>query len=230
VPFQKSLGTVVADRVFDLLVFALLFVLIIFLNKELITELDINQQFSTWICEKWTTVWGAKYFIICILLLLTAFMVVIFRRKTRQTNHIQSKIIDFFKKIISGLWQGLISVKDIKHPFLFIVYTVAIWVFYYLGTFLCMYAFNFLQGLGFMPAFIVLVVGAVGFMIAQGGLGAYPLFVAGTLVLFNVNYAQGLAAGWIGWAAQTVMILIVGFTSLILASFLKVENRAVNSD
>jgi hypothetical protein len=81
-----------------------------------------------------------------------------------------------------------------------------------------------------MPAFIVLVVGAIGFMIAQGGLGAYPLIVAGVLVLYNVDYAQGLAAGWIGWSAQTIMILIVGFASLIFASFLKIENREVIND
>jgi hypothetical protein len=129
-----------------------------------------------------------------------------------------------------GLWQGLISIKDLKQPYLFIIYTVAIWLFYFLGTFLCFFAFDFLQPLGPMPAFVVLVAGSIGFMATQGGLGAYPLVVAGILVLYNVEYAQGLAAGWIGWSAQTLMILIVGLAVLILASFLKVEDRAVISN
>jgi hypothetical protein len=81
-----------------------------------------------------------------------------------------------------------------------------------------------------MPAFVVMTVGSIGFMIAQGGLGAYPLIVAGILALYGVDYAHGLAAGWIGWTAQTVMILVVGFTVLILASFLKIEDRSVNTD
>jgi uncharacterized protein (TIRG00374 family) len=234
VPFQKSLGTVVADRIFDLIVLFALFVVMICLNTELITQLGIYDNFNSWFKDKWTSLWEMKILVGCFLLFFSVVLIFIFTTKNnksvRKTNNKQSKIIAFIKNILAGLWQGLISVKNLKHRFLFIVYTIAIWVSYYFGTYLCMYAFDFLQHLSLMPAFVVLVVGAIGFIVAQGGLGAYPLFVAGVLVLFNVDYAQGLAAGWIGWGAQTVMILVVGFTTLILASFLKVEDRAVVSD
>jgi uncharacterized protein (TIRG00374 family) len=229
IPFQKSLGTVVADRVFDLLMFVFLFILILFLNSELISSLGVKEQFSLWIGGKWNMFWDMKIVIVSILLLITVGLIYYFHRKKKNGNN-QSKVAAFIKKIVLGLWQGLVSVKDLKHPYLFVIYTIAIWVCYYFGTYFCMSAFDFLQHLSPMPAFVVLVVGAIGFMIAQGGLGAYPLFVAGILLLYNIDYAQGLAAGWIGWSAQTLMILIVGFTSLILASFLKVENRALNND
>jgi len=225
VPFQKSLGTVVADRMFDLLIFAFLFILILFLNSELISSLGVKEQFALWIGGKWSMIWEMKIAIVFILLILTVGLVYYLRRK-KKSGKKQSKIAAFIKKIVLGLWQGLISVKDLKHPYLFVIYTIAIWVCYYFGTYFCISAFDFLQHLSPMPPFIILVVGAIGFMIAQGGLGAYPLFVAGILLLYNIDYAQGLAAGWIGWSAQTLMILIVGFASLILASFLKVENRA----
>jgi uncharacterized protein (TIRG00374 family) len=229
IPFQKSFGTVVADRFFDLIVFAFLFILILFLNNELISNLGIKEQFALWFREKWLIIWEMKLHIACLLLLLTVGLALFIRGKKRIGNK-QSKIAAFIKKIVLGLWQGIVSVKDLKYPYLFVVYTIAIWIFYYLGTYLCMSAFDFLQHLSPMPAFIVLVVGAIGFMIAQGGLGAYPLFVAGILLLYNIDYAQGLAAGWIGWSAQTLMILIVGFSSLILTSLLKVENRALNNN
>jgi hypothetical protein len=240
VPFEKSLGTVAVDRILDLVIFAALFVLIIFIfiNQGLFSELmniqievynkslDINENINlgVWLTNKWASVWALKYIVFGIIIGLTV-VFFIFKKISKK----QSKSIGFFKKIAIGLWQGLVSVKDVRHPYLFIIYTVAIWAFYYFGVFMCMFAFDFLQDLGFMPPFVVLVVGAIGFMVAQGGLGAYPLISAGILVLYGVDYAQGLAAGWIGWGAQTLMILVVGFTTLILASFLKVENRAVIS-
>jgi len=235
VPFQKSFGTVVIDRAFDLLVFAALFILIIFLNTELLSKLMINKQegitLGAWVNEKWVALWAMKYLILGALIGLILILLIFKHiRTTRQTNRKQSKIIGKIKNIFVGLWQGLISVKDLKHPYLFIIYTTAIWVFYYLGIYMCFFAFDFLQNLGFMPAFVVMVVGSIGFMIAQGGLGAYPLIVAGILALYGVDYAQGLAAGWIGWSAQTIMILVVGFTALILASFLKIEDRRRGSD
>ena len=230
VPFQKSFGTVVVDRVLDLIIFAVLFVLIIFLNKELLSELVINKEGVTLgvrMGEIWIILWKLKYLILGII---ACFVIGIFIRKKKKTAKNESKITTKIKNIIFDLWKGLISIKDIKHPYLFVIYTIALWVFYYLGTLMCFLAFDFLQDLGPMPAFMVLVVGAIGFMVAQGGLGAYPLIVAGILVLYGVDFAQGLAAGWIGWSAQTIMILIVGFASLILASFLKIENRAVNNE
>jgi len=234
VPFQKSFGTVVVERAFDFLIFVLLLVLIIFINNGLLSELVVDKQnditLGIWITQKWTAVWKLKYSIAGFLTGIIFVLIIRYRKKKRgklQTRKKELKIIGKIKNIAVGLWQGLISIKDLKHPYFFIIYTVLIWFFYYLGTFLCMYAFDFLQHLSPMPAFVILVVGAIGFMVAQGGLGAYPLIVAGILVLYGIDYAQGLAAGWIGWGAQTVMILVVGFTVLILASFLKVENRAV---
>ncbi|MCL2167978.1 MAG: flippase-like domain-containing protein [Lentimicrobiaceae bacterium] len=224
IPFQKSIGTVVVERAFDFLIFLLLFILIVFFNRGLISELEISQQFVEWVNDKWLFLWSMKYVTLGIIIGVILFFFIFKNRSKRQFK----KISEFIKRMVEGLWQGLISIKDLKHPWLFVIYTVAIWVFYFLGTFSCMFAFHFLQHLGPMPAFIVLVVGSIGFMIAQGGLGAYPLFVAGILVLYGVNYAQGLAAGWIGWTAQTLMILIVGVPVLILSSFLKIEDRKIN--
>jgi len=235
VPFQKTFGTVIAERSLDFIIFILLFVLIICLNTGLLSDLIVNKQkgitLGMRIEELWTAIWASKIIIlICalIVVIVTVLIVKINKRKITPTN--TSKFIGIFKRLITGLWQGLISVKDLKHPYFFIIHTIAIWICYFLGTYFCFFAFDFLRGLGPFPAFVVLVVGSIGFMAAQGGLGAYPLIVAGILVLYGVDYAQGLAAGWIGWTAQTIMILVVGFAVLILSSFLKIENRKVISD
>ena len=231
VPFQKSFGTVVVERAFDLIIFVLLLVLLVFLNTGLLSNLMINKNegitLGAWVNEKWAALWAMKYLLLSALIGLVV-IVLIFRhlKAKRKTEKKQSKIIEKIKNILVGLWQGLVSIKDLQHPYLFIIYTIGIWAFYYLGVYTCFLAFDFLQGLGFMPAFVVMVVGTIGFIIAQAGLGAYPLIVAGVLALYSIDYVQGLAAGWIGWGVQQLMVLVVGFATLILASFLKIEDRS----
>jgi len=232
VPFQKSFGTVVVDRTFDMIIFVLLLALLIIINTGLLSNLMLNKEegitLGVWVNEKWAALWAMKYLLLGAFIGLVVVLLIFRYIKTKsKTEKKQSKIIEKIKNIIVGLWQGLISIKDLKHPHLFILYTIGIWVFYYLGVYVCFLAFDFLQGLGFMPAFVVMVVGTIGFIIAQAGLGAYPLIVAGVLALYGIDYAQGLAAGWIGWGVQQLMVLIVGFTTLILASFLKTEDRAM---
>lgn len=222
VPFQKSLGTVVTERAIDMIIWLPLFILVILLNTALLTNLVIDKEQGTtmgmWLQNTGTSLLTNVYLYIGVALLVIAIIIIYLTRKSWGK-------IPFFVKIknfLVGIWQGLISIKDVRKPWLFVLYTTLIWVFYFLGTYLCFFAFDFLADLGTAPAFSVLILGSIGFMIAQGGIGAYPLIVAAVLVLYNVEYAPALAAGWVDWCVQTAMIIIFGFLSLILAS---VTNR-----
>ena len=219
VPFQKSLGTIVTERVIDLIIFAITFIIAIFLNTGVLSNLIINKEtgvsLGEWLNNKVASMAGNHtLYLLAGGLVLFIFLIYLTRKQLMKIPFM-AKV----KNVLVGIWQGLISIKDVKKPFLFIFYTLIIWVFYFLGTYTCFFAFDFLSHLGFVPAFSCLVFGAIGFMIAQGGLGAYPLIIAGTLVLYGVDYNAGLAAGWIGWSAQTLMVIVFGFISLILASF-----------
>lgn len=125
------------------------------------------------------------------------------------------KIRNFFV----GIWQGFISIKDLPRPWHYILWTIGMWIAYFFGTYFCFLAFPYLIPAGPGAAFAVLVFSTIAFMVAQGGLGAYPLMTAGVLFMYNIEYTQGLAAGWVGWLLQTVVVLVIGFLSLILASF-----------
>lgn len=138
--------------------------------------------------------------------------------------------ISFFEKVKNffvGIWQGLVSIKDLKRPWLFVFYTLLMWFLYFLGTYVCFFAFDFLRFLGPAPAFTVLILSTVAYMVAQGGLGAYPWMVAQVLLLYGVSKEAGLAAGWIGWLGQTVMIIIVSIVALAIASFMKPKEENI---
>lgn len=219
VPFQKSLGTIVTERVIDLMIFLITFIIAIFLNTGVLSNLIINKEtgvsLGEWLNNKVASMAGNHTLYLLAGGVVLLIILIYLTRKQLKKIPFMAKV----KNVLVGIWQGLISIKDVRHPVLFIIYTLLIWVFYFFGTYSCFFAFDFLSNLGFVPAFSCLVFGAIGFMIAQGGLGAYPLIIAGTLVLYGVDYNAGLAAGWIGWSAQTLMVIVFGFASLILASF-----------
>ena len=76
-------------------------------------------------------------------------------------------------------------------------------------------------GLGFGAAFVVYLFGSVGMTISQGGLGAYPVLVWQALALYGVGETVGLAAGWLLWSSQQVVLLVVGTAYIVYFSIKK---------
>jgi uncharacterized protein (TIRG00374 family) len=226
VPFQKSLGTIVTERVIDMVIWIVLLVITIAMNSSLLSELVIVKNsdgvitLGDWLSNKFSSLLHNYTLIILGFVLVIGAFILYYTRKHWMKNRFFAKI----GHLIKGVWQGLISIKDLQKPYLFIFYTLCIWTAFFMGGYLMLFAFDFLSGLGALSALTILTIGTIGFMIAQGGLGAYPLIVAEIFVLYGINYTQGLAAAWIGWSAQTVMVLVLGFASLILAAFLNKNN------
>ena len=71
--------------------------------------------------------------------------------------------------------------------------------------------------------------GSIGMTISQGGLGAYPVLVWQALALYGVGEAVGLAAGWLLWSSQQVIIIVVGLAYLIYFSLVKRRNTAAST-
>ena len=228
IPFEKSFGTVVTERLFDAICWIPVFLTALFINTGILSEIVINKETGETVSILLTQKWNALISNHIIYWLAVGAILLVLALILSRKWWMKIKIFKQIAKIAKGLWNGVASIKDLKRPYLFLFYTLLMWIFYYLGTYLCFFAFDFLRDLGVIPAFSVLAFGTIGYIVAQGGLGAYPLLVAGVLLLSGVDYPEGLAAGWIGWGAQNVMILIVGFTCLILASFTKkttIENK-----
>ena len=221
VPFQKSLGTVVTERTLDMIIWLALLVIAILLNTSVLSNLIIDKEneisLGLWIQNKGLSLF--TNYLLYILLFIVILLGITIYLTQKWWRNIPSLVK--IKNVFAGIWQGLISIKDVKKPISFILYTIGIWVAYFLGNYFCFFALDYLSDLGPLAVFSVLVFGNIGYMIAQGGLGAYPLVVAGVLLLYGIDYNAGLATGWITWSVQTIMILIFGFLSLILASLAK---------
>lgn len=230
VPFQKSLGAVLTERAVDVLCWAVMFLVAIAMNTGMLNQLVIddntNMTIGMWMETKGLSVLG-NYFIYILLAFIALIVLVGYlTRKWWMKSKLMMKVWDF----ILGIWQGFISIKNLPKPGLYVLWTALMWVFYLLGNLLCLYAFPFLNGAGVGAAFTVLTFSTIAFMVSQAGLGSYPLIVAGILMIYGADYTQGLAAGWIGWILQQVVVLVLGFASLILASFYKKPAEMVPSE
>jgi len=225
VPFQKSLGTVVTERAVDILCWGVMLLIVIGLNTSLLNDLVINQETQTtlgaWMEQKGLSVLS-NYFIFALLafFIIIGFIIYLTRRWWQKVSWMMK-----VRNIIAGIWQGFISIKNLPKPSRYILWNTLMWVSYFAGTYFCFLALPFLRPVGPGAAFTLLILSTIAFMISQGGLGSYPLFAAGILVMYNIPYTQGLAAGWIGWILQTVIVLVFGLISLLLASFYSKKNK-----
>src|SRR5262249_35129525 len=94
-------------------------------------------------------------------------------------------LVQKLKDILSGVWHGLISVRDLKNKPLFFIYTIGIWFMYLFSTWVGFFAIDETRGLSMADALTVLAMGSVGMIIAPGGIGAYAFLIMETVALYN---------------------------------------------
>lgn len=204
------IGTVITERIIDLVMLFGLILVALTLYSELVysflDRLNLNTQIFT-----------DKLIWVAVLAIILAIIFLIFRYLKAK-----STLFGRFSKLLIQLKDGLLSIKKIKEPFTFSLYTLLIWAFYILSSYLC---FNVLQQtatLDYAAALLTVIAGSFG-MIApiQGGIGAFHFMVTETLALLNINKQVGLEFATIIHAAQTVAVIIFGLIALILEFSLK---------
>ena len=208
VPAEKLVGTIVAERAFDLLCLLVVFIAAFALQYDVIGDFGIN-LFRKAFLGKSGTFDSTKFAIVAAILLII--IIAVWQLLKRYD---QIKIVHRIHGILTGVWQGLVSVKDLKHKWGFIFCSIGIWGLYLLGTWVGFYGTVGTAGLPFQVAVSGLAFASIGMIVSPGGIGAYAVFLAKVLQRNGVDYELGLANGTIQWFAQFLIIVIVGFISL----------------
>jgi uncharacterized protein (TIRG00374 family) len=215
IPFNKAFGSVITERAIDMIIFILLFFLTIFTQIGTIDRY-LDAQIYPKIYAKIQDPALIRMMIYGGIGLVTGILLVLLLcRKRLAATKIGSKV----RGLVEGFWEGLKSLSGIRKPFLFVAYSLLIWVLYFLMLYVCFFCFAETSGLSLGAGLSALVLGSVGIMITPGGIGLYPAIIQETLRLYGTAGTTGLALGWIAWTAQTAMILVVGGISLLLLSF-----------
>ncbi len=211
IPFKKAFGTIVAERVADVVMLFSIIGIAFFLQTELISSYIFKDKGES-------TVYS-KILIFGVFPLIGYFT---FRYLKKSENNVIIKIISF----INDLLDGVKSIYKMKKKWEFIFHTIFIWSMYVLMFYVVTFALPETINLPFAAIIVGFVVGGLSMALTNGGLGTYPVFVASALILYNVDDNAARAFGWIMWTAQTIMVIIFGGLSFLL---LPIYNKHQNN-
>ena len=203
IPFEKAIGTIVAERAVDVL--CILIIILI----GLIIEFDkISNKLTGFIEESdFSTVLLSQFIVVIVTLMV----------------YLIIKRFKFYKKIksfLSGLIDGITIIFKMKNRNQFIFHSIFIWLMYVLMFYFTSKAFVDLNQVTFFQLTISFTLAALSIMLSNGGIGIYPLAVEESLGWYGVQSATGLAFGWVMWLSQTLMVVIFGGLSLFILPFI----------
>jgi len=211
IPADKLVGTIVAERAFDVICLLAVFGLTLITQFDVIHSLTSGKIDALFRNASGQTAWWK----ILLLVAIAAFLFFIARWVLSRFAHIS--IIGKMKAIITNIWHGLTSVKALKNKPLFFVYTVGIWALYWFSTWFGFFAISATRHLTLVDALSVLAMGSVGMIVSPGGIGAYALLVQKTVAFYDVpDLPYGQALGWLLWFGQFLSFILFGVVSFIL--------------
>lgn len=204
VPFDKGIGTIVAERIADTLMLLLVILIALFLEFEFIYNFFI---------EKFNPL---TLIIAGVILILLGFVGIIILR--RSTNAYIIRI----KSFLSGLLEGLLSIFKMEKKWAFIFHTFFIWGMYVLMFYVTTFALPELNDISLAAALIGFILASFSIAATNGGIGSFPEAVVIAFLVFSLPEDPSRAFGWIMWSTQTLVIIVLGGLSLI---YLPIYNR-----
>jgi hypothetical protein len=198
VPFEKGFGTIVAERVADLLVMLIIIIITLFIQFDFIYQFFI-QKFN-------------PLHIIIALFVLAILVYVGFKFIKTSTSEFALKI----KTFISGLLEGILSIFKMKKKWAFIGHTLFIWSMYIAMFYFTSFSLTELHNIPFGAILIGFISASFSIAATNGGIGSYPIAVYAAFSLFAIPEAPSIAFGWIVWTSQTLLLVLAGGLSFIL--------------
>ncbi|MDA0843632.1 MAG: lysylphosphatidylglycerol synthase transmembrane domain-containing protein [Bacteroidetes bacterium] len=193
VPFEKGFGTIVTERIIDLVMLFIVISVTLFLQTERLTTLMASNK---------------KALVISVLVIIIAVVglwvsIAVLKKST-------SAIAQKLTRFLEGIQSGLLSVFKMKQKGYFIAHTLFIWGCYVAMFWVIKYTLPETESLGLSELLVAFIAGSFAMTATNGGVGLYPIAVRASLALFGISFASGEAFGWILWISQTLMIVLCG--------------------
>lgn len=199
IPFEKLFGTIIAERLVDLILLLCFILLSLSLQYDLILTALKEKQISP--------------SLLVLALVVVSFFFLALRALFKKN---QSPLILRIKTFLKGLAEGILSIRSMQNKGAFIVHTLFIWFMYLAMFYAIKWTVPETAGLGINALLPAFVIGGLTISATNGGIGIYPFSVALMLSAFGISNESGLAFGWIMWSSQTLMILVFGSLSFFI--------------
>lgn len=221
VPVEKSIGTMVLERIIDLVCILIL--------GALILVLEYN-RFYTFFAEIAAKVNFVKLSIVGVCIIVIAVIAFYFLNKKKSIHNeiVKEEHIVFTK--LKGLWQGLLSIKVLEDKWQFLLHTIAIWACYILMPYFGFKCMQETANLGVTAAMAAVFFGGFAMVLTQGGVGAFQIVIQKILVTYGISEIIGLSYGWISWSVQTISVIVAGILSLIFLAVYNKDAKEINTN
>ena len=205
VPFKKSFGTIISERVVDLIMLCLIIAItLIFESETLLSYLGDKLA---------NPIITVGFLIIGILI-----GVVSLKLLKKSSNPFAVRVRNFGE----GLLEGIKSIYKLENRLGFIFHTIFIWFLYVVMFYVIKFTVPGGSEIGMGAILVTFVAGSLAISLTNGGIGVFPIAISVVLLLYNIDKSIGLAYGWILWGSQTAITIIFGALSFL---FLPVLNR-----
>jgi uncharacterized protein (TIRG00374 family) len=216
IPVNSLFGTVVTERIIDMLSLFVITILAFFIKMDL---------FSTFVNDRIIdplkptlenlSIMAVAVIAVAVIIMITVAYIFFKRLLKRPSMH-------KFKTILAGLSDGLKSVFKMRKKFHFIGYTIAIWTCYMLNTYLIMIALPATSTLTVADGLLLLVLGSLGWIVpVPGGFGTFHTLVAWGLMLYEISFDTGLMFATLSHETQLLVMVFFGLIALISISLTK---------
>lgn len=218
ITLDKALGTMVVDRVWDILSLAIIALLVAVTMWEKAGSFFTGSLFGA-VMGKVSLVW----ILLAVLVLVAAFLFLAWKLKDR--NRFWTKVWD----VVKGMRDGILSCLHMRHGWLFIVYTVLIWVLYWIMCVCAIHAVQDIEAFAVLKpsdALLIMFAGSVSSIIpVPGGFGAYHTVVAGVLDgIWGIPFGTAMIFATLTHETQVIATAFAGIWSYLDESFFRKKN------
>jgi len=226
VPFDELLGTVIVERIFDVICLLVCIFLTALFEYERLGNFLYTNLFEP-LRDKFFH-YAQSPVLIASAVILLALLIVFIRaiRKNSGRHGFISKIVALLK----GIVEGLKSVKKIKRPWSFLFHTVFIWTLYFFSSYVCFFALRATSGLDWKAGLFVLSIGGMSMSApVQGGIGVFHLLVSQGLLLYNIPHEHGIAYATLIHSTNAIIMILLGSLSFAMLFFANKKKSNANT-
>jgi uncharacterized protein (TIRG00374 family) len=208
VPFTVGFGTIVSERIVDIIFLLAITVVSFFLGQD--DFLKIKGLIEAYFGPKSGS--SATFYIVIFSILLLTILILFISHKIR------AKV----SEVVTSLYKSALSIFKTKNPIAYILHSLLIWLCFLVMFYLPFLAFDSTKDLPLSCVLLAFIAGSLGISLTNGGLGSYPLLVGIVVAYFLTDlpqdeaFAIGNALGLIVWVSQTLLLIVLGLISWFL--------------
>jgi len=225
IPVDSLFGTVIIERVVDLLMLMLILVVLLFSWMDKFGAF-FSEQVAQPLQQKFIELFGGAWIfwvIVVAAFLILILLIYLFRRSLARFSLFRK-----IKEILVGVVDGLKTIYRMKRKWEFILLSVLIWFLYIMMTWVVVFALEELSGLTFIDGVFLLVIGGLGMSApVTAGFGAYHWITSrGLMAVYDFSLETGSAYAILAHESNSLLTILLGAISYTLLMLSRKRNTS----